>query len=88
MNPPFGLSGSQLEDTLAFCFVALFLTLVPLPAIALKFARSWAKEQPQLSSAALAGAVTIVIVAIVSVTLLILALVGWLPPPNHWTRPS
>ncbi|MSR47716.1 MAG: hypothetical protein EXS13_11750 [Planctomycetes bacterium] len=88
MNPPFGLTGSQLEDALPFCFVALFLTLVPLPAIVFKSARSWAKEQPQLGSAALAGAVTIVIVAIASVTLLILALAGWLPPPNQWARPS
>ena len=46
MNPPFGLTGSQLEDALPFCFVALFLTLVPLPAIVFKSARSWAKEQP------------------------------------------
>ncbi len=84
MNPGFGLSGHQIDEALVFCFLALFVALVPLPAIVFKFARTWAREQPQLGSAALAGAVLIVVVAVLAITTLALALIGWLPPPGRW----
>lgn len=84
MNPAFGRFAAPSEDVMVFAFVALFLALVPLPAIVFKCARGWSRDQPQLGSAALAGAVVVVVVAILAVAALVLALIGWLPPPTEW----
>jgi uncharacterized membrane protein len=84
MNRAFGLSGDSLDVAIVFCFLAMFVALVPLPAIVFKFARTWAREQPQLGSAALAGAVLIVVVAVLAIATIALALTGWLPPPDQW----
>lgn len=88
MNHPWGITGGQLQDALAFGFVALFLALVPLPAIVFRSARLWSREQPQFGSAVLAGAVLVVVVGIVASAALLLALTGWLPPPAMWGQPT
>lgn len=88
MNQPFGLPAHQLEDLAIMSMVAFFLALVPMPAIVFSIARSWSRDQPQLGGAALAGAVTVVVVAILAIAFVTLALVGWLPPPTEWRRPT
>jgi len=88
MNPSFGLAGHQLEELAIMSMIAMFLALVPLPAIVFGIARSWSRSQPQLGGAALAGAVTVVVVAILAIAFVTLALVGWLPPPTEWRRPA
>ncbi|MBM4014546.1 MAG: hypothetical protein FJ293_06235 [Planctomycetes bacterium] len=87
MEPGFRLSSHQFDEALVFCFLALLVVLVPLPAILFKFVRTWAREQPQLGSAALAGAILIIVVAVLAVATVALALMGWLPPPNQWGSP-
>jgi uncharacterized protein YybS (DUF2232 family) len=84
MNSPVQLPRDVMEVALTMSFVALFLSLVALPAITFGVARKWSLQRPEISSAALSGAVAVSIVGILAVAFVVLVLIGWVPPLDQW----
>lgn len=82
MNPQqLAIDGRDLADGLVFAFLAFGAALIVVPPVVFGIARRLAREQPQLAGAAIGGAVAISLGALAATTLLLLVLLGWLPPP-------
>ncbi len=87
MDSRLALTERTLNDCLPFAFLALFASMIVVPAIVFGLARRVAREQPQFAGAALGGAVAIALGAIAAATLILLVLLGWLPPPGSLAGP-
>ena len=76
MNPNLPING---DDLIAIPIVVMAFAFIVLPTVTLGIARKWSQNQPQLSGAVLAGAVTISLLGILCATFVTLVVLGWMP---------
>ena len=60
---------------------------IVMPAVVLGFARKGMSEHEQLAGPILFAATVICVTGLLVGAVTVLAVIGWLPPPNHWLHP-
>lgn len=71
------------EEYIAVIAMVGGMSGVALPAAIFSMARKWSERQPDLAGSILGGAVAVCIASILVGALIILAVIGWLPPARE-----